>query len=338
MGDQQQIPAILMLADELEEGAKSGIFLGGILHHLVGDACELDNLLGNRHFGVDEGVEGVHYFPVFDFDRTDFGDAAILHGQTRGLDIENNGFLVHWTGAVSVERGGGVVDEVGLHTPNYLLTDFFSSQHGVLVGLDVAMVGDGNGGVSPFVGLLDQVRGRDDGVHGGHLGVDVKLYPLLFCLVLAGYAADFGNGVVVEQQVGALGAVAAHFPLTVTAERQHSAVGHHLGDGVRVFGEKIAGSYLDGGRVIGQIKGDVEFISLAVWFLGETKDLAQNHQVPSGLVNGGQRGGDDIEFSADGVLGGGNVKVHKADPDQAVANDGGMDGTASLGEKGLHPG
>ena len=275
---------------------------------------------------------------VLDLHRADLGHAAVLDRQARGLDIEYHRFPVHVAGALAVEGGGGVVDEVGLHAPDDLLADLLGGEHGVLVGLDVAVVGDGDGLMPPLVGLLDQVRGGDDGVHGGHLGMDVELHPLLLGLVLAGGAADLGDGVVVEKEVGALGRVSAHFPLGVASHGHYRAVGHHLTDGVGVLGEHADTADLQRSGIIGDVKGNIEFIALSCRLLGKAEDLAQHHDVAHGLVDGGQGGGDNVKLTAHGELGLGYIEVHEADLHATVFDDGGLHRAASLAVEGLDPG
>ena len=338
VGNEQYFPArVGAFAHEIEEGLERLCLGGSVLHHIVGDARELHDLLGNGHLGVDEGVEGIQDLSILDLHRADLGHAAVLHRESRGLNIEDHRFPVHVSGAVAVEGGGGVVDEVGLHAPDDLLADLLGGEHGVLVGLDVAVVGDGDGLMPPLVGLLDQIRGGDDGVHGGHLGMDVQLHPLLLGLVLAGDLGNLGDGVVVEEEVGALGLVAAHLPLGVAPHGHHRAVGHHLADLVGILGGSGT-PHLQGGGIVGDVEGDVEFIALTGGFLGKSKDLAQHHDVAHGLVDSGQGGGDDVKLTAHGVLGLGDIEVHEADPHTAVFHHGGLHRTASLPKKGLDTG
>ena len=46
------------------------------------------------------------------------------------------------------------------------------------------MVGDGNGGVPPLDGPLHRILGVGEGIHQGHLGVEVELHPLFRGVVL----------------------------------------------------------------------------------------------------------------------------------------------------------
>ena len=338
VGDEEHFPACVgALAHEVKEGLESLCLGGSVLHHIVGDARELDDLLGNGHLGVDEGVEGIQDLSVSDLHRTDFRDAAVLYRQTRGLDIEDHCFPVHVAGAFAVEGGGGVVDEVGLHAPDDLLADLLCGEHGVLIGLDVAVVGDGDGLVPPLVGLLDQIRGGNDGIHGGHLGMDVQLHTLLLGLVLAGDLGDLGDGVVVEEEVGAFGLVAAHLPLGVASHGHHRAVGDDLADLVGILGGSGT-PHLQGSGIVGDVEGDVEFIALAGGLLGKSKDLAQHHDVAHRLVDSGQGGGDDVKLTAHGILGLGDIEVHEADPHTPVFHHGGLHRTASLPKEGLDTG
>ena len=71
--NQQLIPA----ADERKERFQRFLHLGRTGYHLIGDARELRNILGNRTFGIDERIEAVKHLAVFDADRTDFRDLVL---------------------------------------------------------------------------------------------------------------------------------------------------------------------------------------------------------------------------------------------------------------------
>ena len=55
------------------------------------------------------------------------------------------------------------------------------------------MVGDGDGGVAPVDGLLDDRRRVGQRVHVGHAGVEMELHPLLRVGVLPALVADLGD-------------------------------------------------------------------------------------------------------------------------------------------------
>ena len=88
-----------------------------------------------------------------------------------------------------------VVLIVGLHAVEHL--DFLPSARGVVgigEGLHHTVVGDGNGGVAPLDGPLDNGLAIAQGVHHGHLGVEVELNALL----LGGVLAPLGHGHLVD--------------------------------------------------------------------------------------------------------------------------------------------
>ena len=99
------------------------------------------------------------------------GDLVVDLRKTGGFYIENNDAtfkgdkLVFGVVGLIVYRLCGIVGKIALHTVDDLLPDLFGGGHGKREGLHVAVIGDGDGLVSPFLGKLYHV-GRDvDGVH-----------------------------------------------------------------------------------------------------------------------------------------------------------------------------
>ena len=162
------------------------------LHHVVGDVVHLDGIGRNAHTGIDHGVELVDDLVIHaDLDRRNFDDAVLGGVQAGGFNVEHDVFAV---GALIVRFGDDhavIVDQIPLHAGDELdvlaaLFKFFDGIEGLRVGLHHAVVGDGDGLVSPFRSALDECGRRGHRVHGGHLRVQVQLHALDLLLVLAG--------------------------------------------------------------------------------------------------------------------------------------------------------
>ena len=109
---------------------------------------------------------------------------------------------------MSGNRSRSIVNEISLHAVDDLLTDLFRCQHGILITLDVAVVGNGNSRMPPLVCLLDGNRGRDQCVHGGHLCMQMKLNALYRGIILTRQLFDLGKLCRVEQAIRSFGAIA----------------------------------------------------------------------------------------------------------------------------------
>ena len=324
MRDQGHLTTVLTLAEECKKCFQCFPLGGCTLDHIVGNARELDDIGRNGALGVNEGLEGVQNLSVADAHRTDLGNAAGKGRETSGLNIKDHGGVLQTVRALTVNRTCGVIDEVCLHAPDDLLADLLGGQHGILISLHVSVVGNRHGRVSPLLRLLDEVRGRNQGVHRGHLSMYVQLHTLDGGVILALDAADLGDGVMVEQKIRALGAVATNLALGVAAQGDHRTVLDHRREGIGILGEHIGATHLNGGGVIGHVKGNIELISLPCGLLLEAKYLAQNDQSASGAVNGRDGGGEDVKLPSDRIFGRGNIKLHKADLHAAILHVGGV--------------
>ncbi len=93
---------------------------GGILHHLVGDAGEADNLRGNAGLWVHKGIKVLQNLPALHPDRTDFSDAVVGAGKARGLQVKDDIFPADGLLAGALHRGNHVVHKVSLYPVNDL--------------------------------------------------------------------------------------------------------------------------------------------------------------------------------------------------------------------------
>ena len=87
--------------------------------------------------------------------------------------------------AVRALHDGHEVAQIALHAGDELDIVLLGRAEGSREGLRRAMVGDGDGGVSPLGGLLDQAARVGHAVHGGHVGVHVQFDALFLGRILA---------------------------------------------------------------------------------------------------------------------------------------------------------
>ena len=140
--------------------------------HILCDAGELGDVLGDDHAVVDEGVEPLGDPAVHHPDLADLYDDAGLRLEACGLDIERHVLPRH--GKVH-----GVGLQIPLHAVEGLDAGGFGRFRRLGEGLDVAVVRDGQGFVAPAGGGPEGFGQVRDAVHGGHAGVEVQLRPLL---------------------------------------------------------------------------------------------------------------------------------------------------------------
>ncbi len=171
--------------DEVQEGGQRVLQRGRARQHGIGDAGEADVLRRKTALGIDKGLETVGDLAVFQHHRADLGDGLVGHVQTGGLDVEaddlvGEGLILR---AVDGDAVVQVVDEVALHTVEELDL-ILGGIPGLGKRLHRAVVGDGDGRVSPRCRLLDHAAHIGEGVHGAHLGVEVELHALFRGVVL----------------------------------------------------------------------------------------------------------------------------------------------------------
>ena len=174
-----------------QKGPQRLLLRGRSGQHLVGDAGEADDLRRQHAPRGGEGVEGIGNLPVFQHHCADLDDDLVLLVQAGGLNVEADDLAVEGGVCLPVDRHPvvHVVDVVGLHAEEDL--DFLGRVLGVGEGVGHPVVGDGDGRVAPGLGPLDHVlvpadggvgleAHRRQGVHGGHVGVQMELHPFLW--------------------------------------------------------------------------------------------------------------------------------------------------------------
>ena len=177
---------------KVQEAAKGLGGLGGVGEHGVGDARQADDLRRQAAAGIHKGLEAVGNLPIFQHHGADFGDGLGGDVQAGGLNVEADDFILKGLvlGAVDHDPVVQIVDEVAFNAVKYFYFTL-GGMPGIREGLAHAVVGDGDGGMAPGHGLLDDAGGIGKGVHIAHLGMEVQLHALLGIVVRPGRVGDF---------------------------------------------------------------------------------------------------------------------------------------------------
>ena len=162
VGDEDGFSFKRFPTDEIEERAQSLRRFGSAFYHIVGDARQRLDLLGDRHFWIDKGVKALEHFPILDLDGADFCDAAILDRKTGRFNIEHHGRRIKRSVVDPGHGTGGIVDKICLHAVENLdvrlgaclFLQIVQIGHRLRERLHVAVIGDGNGGVPPLHGSV----------------------------------------------------------------------------------------------------------------------------------------------------------------------------------------
>ena len=165
--------------DEFQKFRQGILQLGGVLQHFIRDAGETDDLRRQAAVGVYEGLEPFADLAVFQHHRADFRNGLPIHLQAGGLNIEADEFVVQPAVPPAVDGNAvvHVVDKIPLHA----IEDLDLVPGGVprvREGLGHTVIRDGNGGMAPADGLLDDLLRVRQGVHIAHFRVEMQLHAL----------------------------------------------------------------------------------------------------------------------------------------------------------------
>ena len=158
--------------DELQEVFQGNFQLRCVLQHLIRNAGETDDLRRQTAIGVDEGLEPLRDLAVLHHNRTDFRNGLPVHLQAGSLDVETDKLVIQRLVLFSVDHDAVVqiIDKIALHTVEDL--DFIPrGVPCVRERLGAAVVRDGNGGMAPADGLLNDLLGVRQGIGVAHLGM-----------------------------------------------------------------------------------------------------------------------------------------------------------------------
>ena len=219
---------------------------GGPGEHLVGDAGELRDLPGQGTAGIGKGGEFLHHRAIPQHHRADLGDDVPGLVQSGGLDVKADNILCKVLFLVAMDRHAvvHVVDVIGLDPVEDL--DLLGRVPGVGERVGHAVVGNGDGPVAPPLRPLDHVLVHADGrvhlaahrrqrVHGGHVGVEVELHPLLRRVVLPLFPGALHDDVGLQHHVAGKAV-----DVQLALDEQPLALLHPVHDGLSLFaGEEL---------------------------------------------------------------------------------------------------
>ena len=145
---------------EVQKFRKDFLDRGRALQHLVGNACELDDLGKEPAPGRDEGLERIDDLIALHDGRADLDDRVVLGRKTRRLEVKGDVFVVEACVKRSMDGDAVVyvVDVVALAAVENL--DVLGRVHRIRERLRAAVVGNRDGLVPPALGALDDVPVR----------------------------------------------------------------------------------------------------------------------------------------------------------------------------------
>ena len=183
---------------ELHKPRQDHIYTISACHHTVIDAGKLFNPEGNGYPGVYELGETPHDLTVLHPDRSDLDDLIPESGKSCCLNIKYHKGSAHGLPFAVLHDSFHVIHQISFHTVDHLKIRIrrYNTAPGIkaVVGLRESLhhtvVCNSNGPVSPLIGPFnDGLRIRHT-VHVTHLGMAVKLHPLL----RAGVCPGTGKG------------------------------------------------------------------------------------------------------------------------------------------------
>ena len=166
---------------------------GSVGQHGVGDTGQADDLRRQTAVGIDKGLEGIRDLSVFQHHRADLRNGLGSDLQAGGLNVETDDLTVERLILIAVYGDAviQVIDKIALHAVEDL--DLACVVPGVREGLHHAVIGDGDGGVTPCDRLLDDAGGVGQGIHIGHTGMQMQFHPLFRTGVLAPLVDGLGD-------------------------------------------------------------------------------------------------------------------------------------------------
>ena len=175
------------ISHEIQELGQNFLDLGRALEHGIGNAGKIHDLLVQRTLRIHEGLESVHFLSVFQDHGTDLNDSVSSRGQACGFQVKGHKFLIkgHIAAAMDNDSVIHIVDVVAftavedfdqfIRTRDLGLLPFHAMQR-IGEGLAAAMVGDGNGPMTPGSCLLNSGEGGCQRIHVGHGGMQVQFH------------------------------------------------------------------------------------------------------------------------------------------------------------------
>ena len=171
---------------------------GCTCNRFIRNAGQFGNLCRNMLMRIDIGLERVDNLPIPHQNGGNLCDFLGCRLQSRGFQVKNNHFSRKRRIAFAAHHRNPsrIVDIVRFHAIEDFEVDFIALNgvHGFWERLRDAMVGNCHRRMFPQLGALHQRLGRRHTVHSAHIGMQMQLDTLLFCLVHADMLLCFDNG------------------------------------------------------------------------------------------------------------------------------------------------
>ena len=171
----------------------------GIHNHGIIDAGQLFYFKGDRYSRVHKNGKPVCDLSLPDLNRTDLYDLIIHRRKSRCLDIKYDKICIQILSLISGNDLLEIIYQIGFHSIYdlkeillirtlvtcfdplclFCLPQILPHMIGIRKGLHNPMIRNGNRRVSPFIGSFYDILGFGYAIHITHLGVAVKLHPLL---------------------------------------------------------------------------------------------------------------------------------------------------------------
>ena len=247
----------------------------GVPDHVLPDAGELGDAGGDGLCGLHIAVELVPHFPTSHDAGGDFDDLAVCGRQTGGFGVEHHHLIVQQDVAFALDGVAllQIVDAVGLDAVKHLdigaaLFQLGGGVHGFREGLHHAVIGDGQRLVAHGGRQFEGLARVAQGIHAGHIGVQVQFHPLVRSFVGAAFLFALDDGRKVQHKILV----------------EHGIVDQALHDDVSAlfdlalqFGRLFVGQHLggtDGAGAVGKLKHDHGFLPAIELFELHKEDFA----------------------------------------------------------------
>ena len=271
--------------------------------HTVCNAGKIHDLLIQLTTRVNKGLETVDFLAVLHDDGTDFDDGIVPGGKSGGFQIKGNKFVVEGNilAAVNHDPVIHIVDVVAFAAVEDLdgiirschLGRTLPILHGMKrigKGLAAAVIGDGNGPMSPCSCLLDSGRSDRQGIHGAHIGMQVQFHPLLpFCKILPLGKRTWHHGKGLQDHF-----IVKLIDHQLALDPQHHAVFHIVQERLRLIGFHKAVN-TNGAGIVGHIKIDDPGISLFQFLMLHRKNPALHDDTAHIQIQLGHGNGCSLE-------------------------------------------
>ncbi len=175
-------------------------------YHIICYSCKLLNLKGNGRQRINKCGKTIHNLTLTDLHRANFYNAVFCGRKSCRLNIKNHEICLEILPLLVSGDLMQIVHKIGLHAVNHLkesllvrrrltrlLTAVFLRLPEILPHmvrirerLYHAVVGNGDGRMSPLVSPLYDILCLGHPVHIAHLRMTVKLHPLPYASVLSG--------------------------------------------------------------------------------------------------------------------------------------------------------